>query len=150
MTFITGTYRYTLDDKNRVKFPARFQEALGDSPVMAPGVGGRINVYPKDMFERMHPKLYSPDPYNEAEQDATTFLLTHLQTLEYDGQGRITVDASFREDLHVEKELVFVGKVSYVEVWPAQLYDSREELLDPASITKMLKSLSKTLDEANR
>lgn len=147
MAFLTGTYRYTLDDKNRVRFPAAFVEALGDGPIMAPGVGGRINVYPKDMFERMHQKLFDPDPYNEAEQDATTFLMTHLQTLEYDAQGRITVDASFRKDLQVEKELVFVGKVSFVEVWPAQLFDSREELLSPASITQMLASLSKTLDE---
>ena len=41
------------------------------------------------------------------------------------------------------KKMVFVGKMTYLEVWPAEKWDERYGVLDPGKIDKMIQDLKK-------
>ena len=43
----------------------------------------------------------------------------------------------------IKKEVVFVGKATYVEVWPAEVWDSRYSVLDPENLERIIERLKK-------
>ena len=145
--FMFGVQRYTLDEKGRVRIPARFLEELGDRPVLSPGVGGRANIMSADMFFKQHPQLHDPNFYDVAEQDRSTALFSKSCELEPDTQGRVILPQGIVKLLEIKKEVVLVGKLTYVELWAAEEYDSRDELIDKASITKLLSSFGSVVEK---
>ena len=46
-----GEYDHSIDDKSRLTLPARFRDALADGVVLAKGLDGSVDVYPKDAWQ---------------------------------------------------------------------------------------------------
>ena len=63
--------------------------------------------------------------------------------LEEDAQGRVSLDKNIKEKFGIDKEMVFVGKATYLEVWPAEAWGARYGVLDPGKIDKMIQDLKK-------
>ncbi len=143
---VIGSYRYSLDDKHRVRLPQRSNETLGATPVMSAGVGGRVNIMSFEMFLKQHPQFENPDLYNEEKQDVSTELFDKVFWLEPDSQGRVVIPQKIIDFFGIENEVVFVGKLSYIEMWPAKDYDAREELINKNNLSVMLKKLSEELN----
>jgi len=62
-----------------------------------------------------------------------------------DSQGRFILDKNLIKTFSIDKELVFVGKVNYVEIWPSKVWDERFGVLDPTKLDKMIENLKKEL-----
>ncbi len=141
--FMLGNYRHSLDDKNRVRIPVKFREALGARPYYLPGKGGCMYIVPAESFSNMFSSYCADNPFMSDSSDVTTWIFGHSGELEEDSAGRVSIDKSITETYNFKKEVVFVGKASYVEVWPAELWDEKFGALDPDKITKMIESLKK-------
>ena len=42
-----GTHEHTIDEKNRLTLPAKFRDGLGGGVVLARGIDGTVDVYPR-------------------------------------------------------------------------------------------------------
>lgn len=148
-TFLTpiGAQRYTLDEKNRVRMPARLLEELGDDLVLSPGVQKNLYIMSKDTFLKKHQKLVDIDLYDAELQHLYTALSGSCVPVERDAQNRIAIPESIKKSFKIDKEVVFVAKFDFVEMWPAEEYDNRPELMDAASIGRMLQKLSAALKD---
>ncbi|MBO4380577.1 MAG: hypothetical protein J5815_00310 [Clostridia bacterium] len=143
---IYGTYRYSLDDKNRVRVPANFAKALGESFDAMPGRNGCFYLLPKQLVPVLFADYinYNPlDPKN-ADKDKVARLLFGMarQDLKLDAQSRINLDKDFQKTFELEKELVFVGKATYVEVWPADKWNRVYGDLSPQNLDSILDRLA--------
>lgn len=139
--FMLGKFRHQLDEKNRVRIPVKFREGLGATPYFLPGKNGCMYIVPEDRFEDMFSTYFSQDPYMSNVDDFTTSIFAHSGQLEEDSAGRITVDKTIKDKFNFKKEIVFVGKATYLEVWPAEVWDERYGNLDPDNISKMIADL---------
>lgn len=48
-----GTYDATIDDKGRIRLPAKFRALLGESFIIAQGAENCLSVYPAETWEKV-------------------------------------------------------------------------------------------------
>ncbi len=142
--FMLGNVRHSLDDKYRGRIPAKYREGIGSSAYIVPGRSGCLYIIPEEKFESVIKTIGSDNLYgNDAENDLATEILGNGDYLEEDGQGRVKFSKELRDAAAIKKEVVFVGKGTFLEVWPAEAWDQRFSVLNPDNLNRMLQNLKK-------
>ena len=143
---IFGTYRYSLDDKNRVRVPVSFAKVLGDSFDIMPGRGGCFLLLAKERVPELLGDFINVNPFdpkNKEKNEVATHIFALARTdAKLDAQSRLILDKELQKLYHVEKELVFVGKATYVEVWPSDKWQRVYGDLSPENLDKILDRLA--------
>ena len=147
--FMLGNVRHQLDEKDRMRIPAKYREALGGTSYILPGrkVDGNhccLYVIPYDKFEKVFAKLDSDELYGGDERvDAATTILGAAEKLTEDAQGRVKLSKELCSFASIEKDMVFVGKGTYLELWSAEVWDERYSILNKSNLDKVLDNLKK-------
>lgn len=122
----TGDYRYTLDHRGRINFPAPFRRVLsddsGDCVVVAKGPDGCLYVLPKDVWERRRMEisnsLYPSDLIRRLQREVTD----GARDSTFDAQGRINIPLELIQWAKLKKEVLIKGVGDRVELWNPQVY----------------------------
>lgn len=145
-----GNVRHQLDDKNRMRIPAKYRQALGTPSYVLPGriVDGEkccLYVFPEATFvSDIMPKMKPSSYYGSDElADTSSGLLGLAAELEEDPQGRVKLDSNLMTSAGIDKDVVFVGKVDYLEIWSAEIWDKRYGVLNSDNLKKVLDNLKK-------
>lgn len=131
-----GEYNHTIDAKGRLIVPSKFREQLGDEFVVTKGLDGCLFVYDNSEWSRFEEKLRALPLTNANARKFTRFFLAGASDCEVDKQGRILLPAVLREFAGLEKEVVFVGVGSRIEIWnkatwlEKSVYDDMEEIAE--------------------
>ena len=112
-----GEYNHTVDPKGRLIIPAKFREQLGDEFVVTKGLDGCLFVFPQNEWESFQGKLKTLPLINKDARKFTRFFLAGAAEMEVDKQGRILIPSVLREFASLEKDVVFVGVGSRIEIW---------------------------------
>jgi len=123
----TDEFRFTIDHRGRINFPAPFRRTLSegskDRVVVARGLDGCLIVFPKDVWER-HRRDFNRTPYSPQQQRRLQRLLSYgAKESAFDGQGRITLTPRLIELAKLEKEVLIVGMGDRVELWNPEIYE---------------------------
>ncbi|MBQ7005185.1 MAG: cell division/cell wall cluster transcriptional repressor MraZ [Clostridia bacterium] len=127
-----GTYEHNMDSKNRVFVPVKFREELGETiyyRLYASKENPSIQLYSKDEFEREFSNAV-PNMNNQAKKKkllSPIFLTANIAS--YDSQGRITINSVIAENAGLEKECIFVGFGSYVELMSKKSYNASLQMV---------------------
>ncbi len=141
-----GAQTYSLDDKNRVRMPAELFAELGDGDiVITPGVQGNLSIMPLEVFHEINRVLEQADYYDFELQSQYTLVNSMTKKVERDSQNRIIIPQDIKEEFGVNKEVVFIAKRNFVEVWPAETFASRPKPIGSASISKAMQNLGAIL-----
>ncbi len=114
-----GTVEHALDDKNRIRIPKRFREAFpeGERIYFMKYEKGCIAVYSESVLnariaEYTSVKSDQPDLGNYKRA-----ILSRVELIEEDAQGRTVLSASMRAHAHITKNAVTIGMYDYLEIW---------------------------------
>ncbi len=123
----TDEFRYTIDHRGRINFPAPFRRALSeeshDRVVVTRGLDGCLFVFPKDVWEK-HRREFNMTPYTPQQQRRLQRLLTQgAKESTFDAQGRITLPPRLIELAQLDKEVLIIGMGDRVELWNPQVYE---------------------------
>lgn len=139
----TGHQRATIDEKGRVRIPAKYADILGPVVYITLGVDKRFNIMSEAVFIKNHNMLAGVNMYDTKKVNSKSLLLSYVKQQTVDGQGRITLDMAALGKLGFKgDEVEFVGMFDYIEMWSAHRYDERDELLDADSISALLEELA--------
>ena len=147
--FMLGNVRHQLDEKDRMRIPAKYREALGGTSYILPGrkVDGNhccLYIIPYDKFEKVFAKLDTDELHGGDEKvDAATTILGAAEKLAEDQQGRVRLSKELCSCASIEKDMVFVGKGTYLELWSAEVWDERYSILNKSNLDKVLDNLKK-------
>ena len=142
--FMLGNVRHQLDDKGRMRIPAKFREGVGANAYVVPGRAGCLYVIPEDKFESVIASLGVDNLYaNNDANDMATDILGNGDYLEEDAQGRVRLSKELAKTAGIDKEIVFVGKATFLEIWPAEAWDARFSVLNHDNLNRMLDKLKK-------
>ncbi len=123
---LLGRYSAKIDDKSRLRLPAKFRREMPDTVDNAYYVtsddGLCAQIYPIPVWEKLarkfqeHPRM---DPVKIKLQRLTSYygLLTQM-----DPQGRILIPQSLREDAQISGDVLVIGKSDHLEVWNDELF----------------------------
>ncbi len=112
-----GEYSHTIDAKGRIIVPVKFRESLGDNFVVTKGLDNCLFVYTKEYWQKFEEKLRTLPLTNKDARKFTRFFLAGAAEMEVDKQGRILIPSVLREFAALEKDVVFVGVGSRIEIW---------------------------------
>ncbi len=127
VTYFFGTYEHQLDDKNRLRIPAKFRKLLvgedGEkSYSFARGmVDGCIYVLPDEELQAIMEKL-ADERMGEASL-ATMLFYGSVYEAEEDPQGRVVLPAKLKAAAGIDKDIVTVGRGKRIEIWAADVYE---------------------------
>ncbi len=121
-----GTYEHGLDAKGRVIVPAKLRENLGTGFVLTLGLDGCLFAYPMQEWDGFIEKLKELPGTKEARKLQRHFL-ANAAPCEVDKQGRVLIPAKLREYAGLEKDIVFVGVLSKIEIWSKARWEDNDD-----------------------
>jgi MraZ protein len=117
---LLGSYPAKIDEKSRLRLPAKFRR---DLPETVDGTyyvtsldGTRAKIYPIPVWERLVQKLQETPGMGSAKlklQDITSY---YGALSEMDPQGRILIPVDLREDAQLSGDVLVIGKPDHLEV----------------------------------
>ena len=127
-----GETQLSLDDKNRVVIPRRLQAGLERddegrvTAIVTRGFEGCLFVFAVSAFERVLARMRTQafDGAEERRMQRLFFANAHRSTL--DSAGRLLLPEKLRALVGITKEVVVVGLVDRLEIWPRQAWEDFE------------------------
>ena len=124
---LSGKVVHQMDAKNRIRIPAKYKNAFPDREKLyfveyAPDC---ITVMPESVLST---KLASFDEVNHGDPDmmiAKRRILSSIDEVSEDGQGRTQIPKSFRDYAKLTKDVVTVGIGNYVEIWSLEKFEEQ-------------------------
>jgi MraZ protein len=115
---LLGEHEHTIDDKNRLTFPAKFRAAFGDGVVLTRGMDGCLYAYTRADWSRLvENRLANLDPLSPDGRKMQRFFFSGAQEAELDKQGRVIVPAALSQHAKLGREVVVAGVYDHVEIW---------------------------------
>ena len=120
---LIGTYRHSLDSKNRMRIPSKFKGELGANCIITKGTGTNLMLFSGDGFQSLYERLSSISIFDEEAQKPVRKFLSSAFEAEEDGQGRILLPKELVLHAEITKNVVFVGVGNRVEIWAEEIWD---------------------------
>lgn len=116
-----GRYDLTLDDKCRMRLPAKLRSAIGTGYVIIYGEGC-LTVLPKEDFSVLNEK-FSAIPFSDvAARRVVSLIMSSALEPEEDAQGRFVLPLHARNHAGIAKNVVVAGAGPVIEIWSEEAY----------------------------
>ena len=118
-----GETAITVDDKGRLAVPTAYRELVarecGNRLVIAynPFELGCLYLYPEKEWQRVRDSVNALPSTQRAHRNLQLKLVGAATPVELDGNGRISVPASHRSAVGIEKKAVLLGMGDKFELW---------------------------------
>jgi MraZ protein len=125
-----GTYYHTLEEQGRVSLPKTFRN-ITDQWVVTRGLDGGLFVFPADSFQEKLQKISENHVFTKkAHRDFVRLMTNEAQAIEVDSNGRVNLPDYLIHFAHLNKDLVVVGSLDYIEIWERDLYHKYVDQLE--------------------
>ena len=129
-TVFVGTFRHSIDEKNRVAIPAKWRAAASGAQefYVLPLPGNHLFVLPESAMDKMLERV-DDISIGEAERRNVLRLITgDAHVAACDSQGRIMLTEELKRHAGIDEEAALVGVLKGIEIWsPAQLAEAKEK-----------------------
>ena len=112
-----GSFPVTIDEKFRLKIPAKFRRELPEAVYVTSDDGSCAHIYPMPVWELFAHKFLEPprmDPAKQKYQEITSY---YGLVTEMDPQGRVLIPHPLREDAELAGEVMVFGRQDHLVVW---------------------------------
>lgn len=119
--FISGTYRYQIDDKGRIRIPAKIKNLLGEKLWISVGDQENLVIYTEKTIDQLYDKygqLESDDPAYRKQR----YIFANTFRFQGDSQDRFQIPQILRDLIGLKNEALFVGMANRVEIWREDTY----------------------------
>ena len=130
---IIGEYQQKLGDKNRIAFPKKFREELGNKLIMTKGYEGCLVIMSPAQWEEMVSDSVSGPFVSGLIRDTSRFLLASASEIELDSQGRFVIPSYLKEYSELDSEGVFLGLGRWVELWGQEKWSKKKTDVEKTS-----------------
>ena len=141
-----GETAISIDDKGRLAIPMAFRElvvgACSNRLVLAynPYESGCLWIYPETEWQKVRDQVNALPSAKKVYRSLQLKLIGAASPVELDGNGRISVPASHRSAVGIEKKAVLLGMGEKFELWSEQAHHAqiRQTLTDDDLSAHML------------
>ena len=120
-----GSYPAKIDDKFRLKIPAKFRRELPETEdntyFVTSDDGKCAQIYPVPVWEQIAQKLQAPPRMDPAKLKLLKFTSYYGMLAQMDPQGRILIPQTLREDARISGDVIVMAKNDHLEVWNDEL-----------------------------
>ena len=123
-----GETAITVDDKGRLAIPTAYRDQVarecGNCLVIAynPFEAGSLYLYPRQEWERVRDSINALPKSRGAHRSLQFKLVGAAVPVELDGNGRISIPASHRSAVGIDRKAVLLGMGGKFELWSEQAH----------------------------
>ena len=121
---LIGEYEHSLDVKGRLILPAKIREDMGDKFIVTKGLDGCLFGFSQNEWTNFEEKLKTLPLTNKNARDFVRFFLSGATECEIDKQGRFLIAGNLREYANLEKDAIFIGVGTRIEIWNREKWKS--------------------------
>ena len=133
-----GETAITIDDKGRLAIPTGYRDLVardcGNRLVITynPFEGGSLYLYPQPVWERVRDQVNALPRTKSVSRNLQLKLVGAATFVEPDASGRISIPASHRSAVGIDKKAVLLGMGDKFELWSEQAHHAqiRQTLTD--------------------
>ena len=144
-----GETTVAVDDKGRCAIPTAYRDSLSvlcRSQLVvtySPYDNDCLWVLPRPEWERIRDEVVKLPSFEAAHRTMKRRLIGAASHLEMDGNGRIVLPHSARQQVGLAKSGVLLGMGAYFELWPEEAQRARMEMpIQGSEITDAMRQLS--------
>ncbi|HET7127104.1 MAG TPA: division/cell wall cluster transcriptional repressor MraZ [Lysobacter sp.] len=125
-----GETAITIDDKGRLAIPTAFRDAVakaGNRLVLTynPFESGCLYLYPQPVWEKVRDQVNALPRTRSVSRNLQLKLVGAAAFLEPDGSGRVSIPASHRSAVGIDKKAVLLGMGDKFELWSEQAHHAQ-------------------------
>ncbi|MDQ3205418.1 MAG: division/cell wall cluster transcriptional repressor MraZ [Pseudomonadota bacterium] len=126
-----GETAITIDDKGRMAVPTAHRDVVardcGNRLVITynPFESGSLYLYPLEVWERVRDQVNALPRAKKVNRSMQLKLVGAATIVEPDGNGRISIPASHRAAVGIEKKAVLLGMGEKFELWSEQAHHAQ-------------------------
>jgi len=126
-----GETAITIDDKGRLAIPTGYRDVVaaecGNRLVLTynPFESGSLYLYPQSVWERVRDQVNALPRTRSVSRTLQLKLVGAATFVEPDGNGRISIPASHRNAVGIEKKAVLLGMGDKFELWSEQAHHAQ-------------------------
>ena len=121
-----GTYDATIDDKGRIRLPAKFRALLGESFIIAQGAENCLSVYPAETWEKVTGQVAGLDSLDLEVMEFRRSLFSTANEGSFDAAGRVLIPQRQRGYAQLKKELIVIGNFDCFEIWDKDNWEQKD------------------------
>lgn len=121
-----GQYDVTIDDKGRVRIPAKYKAQLGEEFIISCGESECLAIYPMEKWEKLTQQVDDLPEFDEETAEFKRSIYTNATWGEFDSAGRVLIPVRYRNYANLKKELVATGVGDHFEIWDAGNWEAGE------------------------
>jgi MraZ protein len=128
-TVFVGTFRHSVDDKNRVAIPAKWRAAARGSQefYVLPDPKSCLVVLPASAMEKMLERADDISIGEYERRDVLRLIASSAHGTPCDKQGRVGLTEELLKHAGIEKDAVLVGVLTKFEIWsPTRLVEVQQ------------------------
>ncbi|MCL2851216.1 MAG: division/cell wall cluster transcriptional repressor MraZ [Firmicutes bacterium] len=119
-----GEYFHQVDQKGRVRIPAKLKIGLGENFLVTKGTNSCLFVFSKETLETsLFSKLENVPLSDSSSSLPLRMLFSSASELDEDNQGRSLLPKNLRDFAKIKKDIVFLGVGNRAEIWAKEEYD---------------------------
>jgi MraZ protein len=149
MFFFSGSDTAKLDEKGRFVLPQDMRYGLVEdgkcSFYIGLGLGGCLAIYRSSLIQQIVVKFQENQHVAKFQKFFTLFFST-LHQAECDKIGRVSLPATLKNVVGIDREMVIAGVMDKIELWPKALYEENRAKLLSGESTEF--NLTQMIEEA--
>ena len=130
---IIGEFRNKLVSGNRLAFPKKFREEMGNRLFITQGYEGCLAIVDENGWNGLIEDAARGPFVSKSVGDTTRFLLGSAIEVELDEQGRFVLPTNLKEYAHINEDVVFLGLGKWVELWSETAWREHKQYIDDHS-----------------
>lgn len=132
-----GLYEHSIDPKGRTSLPVNLREALarhggddegsssGDRLIVTTGIDRCLVAYPQSEWNAFEARLAALSQFDPAVVQLKRIYVAGATECTLDKHGRLLIPGMLREYAQLQKELVWAGMVTTIEIWSKELWNEQ-------------------------
>jgi MraZ protein len=129
-----GLYEHSIDAKGRTSLPVHFREVLtngaeangvDDRLIITTGIDRCLVAYPVHEWRSFEAKLAALSQFDPAVVQLKRIYVAGATECPIDKHGRLLIPPMLREYASLEREAVWAGMVTTIEIWAKELWSEQ-------------------------
>jgi len=123
-----GRFEHTIDAKGRISLPAKYREILSSNyndRLIITNFDSCLVAYPYEEWVILEERF---SQHSIMEEDVQTFIhyfISGATECAIDKLGRILIPPTLRKHAGLEREVVFVGMITRIQIWDKAKWDQK-------------------------
>jgi len=123
-----GRFEHTIDAKGRISLPAKYREILSSNyndRLIITNFDSCLVAYPYEEWVILEEKFSNHSIMEEDVQTFMHYFISGATECPIDKLGRILISPNLRKHAGLEREVVFVGMITRIQIWDKGKWDKK-------------------------